>query len=1821
MVALARALRGSLAVALLLALSLQASAQERRLLVTEGADYFGSDYDVRKGVDLEACEAACVGDAQCQAFTFNTRAGWCFLKNGVGELRAVAGAVSGRIAGPQPSTVDRAAVRTAELRFLPQPYLDEARRFAGEAFQPAMEGSPEAIAADARRADAAGDHGRAAALYRTALRLRPERVDLWLAFTRAAAGETSSFYEAQQKILRDRTAGAINAYLRADAAADRAGSLVLLSDALAAREAWRPAIAALRASLAIRADAGLATRLDEMVAQHGFRITEHQVDSDAASPRICVLFSDPLPAGRADLADFVRAEGPGSLSVEVESRQICVDGAEHGARYRVSLRAGLPAADGETLARTVDLDIYVRDRAPSVRFPGTAYVLPAGGEPTIPVVSVNTDRIEASLYRVGDRQLARTVGDGSFLRQLSSYEGEEIAAQTGEEVWKGSVEVRRELNREETTAIPVGAMVARLAKGAYVLVARAAGAREEWGPEATQWFIVTDLGIATLDGNDGLHVFVRSLGSAASVAGAKLRLVALNNEILGEAETDAGGYARFAPGLTRGTGGMSPALVVAETGAGDYSVLDLTRSGFDLTDRGVEGRPPPGPLDVFLSTDRGVYRPGETVHATALVRDPRAEAVTGVPLTLIVTRPDGKESERRRLSDQGLGGLLAEVSLAPNAMRGTWRAAIHADPKGKALAEESLLVEDFQPERLTFDLASDAAALDPEAPPAVTVDARFLYGAPAGGLDVEGETQVRSADALAAFPGYRFGLASEPFDQVSEPFAGTSTDEDGRATLALKMPPLTRVSHPLEAIVNVRVLDPGGRPVERSLTLPVAGSESRAGLRPLFEDAVDENSTARFDAILVGADGSRAAGDLSWSLYKVRTDFQWFRSDGRWDYETTRSRNRVASGTVAAGAEEAGRISAPVEWGEYELEVAAAGEALPASVSFEAGWYVEPKALDTPEGLKVSLDKPSYRVGETATIHLESRFPGVGLLMVADDRLIATKAVEVAAEGTDVTLPVTRDWGPGAYVTASLYRPMDIAARRMPARALGLAWAAVDPGDRLLDLDLSAPAVSRPRGPLDVDLAIGNLAAGEEAYVTLAAVDVGILNLTRYETPAPDDWYFGQRQLGVAIRDLYDQLIDRMQGVRGIVRSGGDAGGLALAGPPPTEALLAWHSGIVRAGPDGRARFSIPIPDFTGTVRLMAMAWTKSGVGHAERDAVLRDPIVVSASAPRILAPGDRSRIALDLHAVEDVAGNVRLAVASDGPAIRIGEAEAGRDLAVEAGARRTVLVPVEAGSAGDAGIAVTLTLPDGSTLDKRLTVPVRYGEPPVVRVSQVRMPDGGRFTIGADAFSGLVPETASLFLSASGAGPLNVPAIVRGLDRYPYGCTEQLASRALPLLYLDSVSLAVGLGDDPDARARIEKAVAGILGNQAASGGFGLWGPGGDDFWLDAYVTDFLTRAREAGFAVPDAAFDLALDNLRNRLAYAPDFESGGEDVAYGLYVLAKNGRASIGDLRYYADTKLADFGTPLAKAQIGAALALYGDRLRADEAFRAALGLLDQTGDTGGWRSDYGTGLRDGAAILTLASETGSDAVEYRRLAERVGAERAAAAHTSTQEDAWSLLAAHALMERAEPLRFLLDGREIGGPLFRSIPAEAALSRPPELENRSGRPADLAVTIRGVPSAPEPASGNGYEIARAYFTLEGEPADPASVAQGTRLVTILTVTTSEAGGGRLLVEDPLPGGFEIDNPNLLAAGQVPDLAAFDAPAETSHVEFRADRFAAALDRSPEEPTRFQLAYVVRAVSPGVFAHPAAHVEDMYRPELRARSDSGRVEVVGPLR
>jgi alpha-2-macroglobulin len=392
----------------------------------------------------------------------------------------------------------------------------------------------------------------------------------------------------------------------------------------------------------------------------------------------------------------------------------------------------------------------------------------------------------------------------------------------------------------------------------------------------------------------------------------------------------------------------------------------------------------------------------------------------------------------------------------------------------------------------------------------------------------------------------------------------------------------------------------------------------------------------------------------------------------------------------------------------------------------------------------------------------------------------------------------------------------------------------------------------------------------------------------------------------------------------------------------------------------------------------------------------------------------------------------------------------------------------------------------------------------------------------------------------------------------------------------------------------------------------------GGDDAWLDSYVTDFLTRARERGFAVPDAGFKLALERLRNFAVNAPEpGKNGGRDLAYALYVLARNGVAPVGDLRYIADAKLGDVATPIAKAQIAAALGLLGDRLRAERAYAAALEALAPKAQAArAAREDYGSNLRDAAAVVMLTAEGNAPPPTVVAAVQKVEAAREAApAATSTQENAWMVLAARAIGKQSQ-LSLDVGGDALKKPLYRTIRAGELQAAPFKVTNTGDAPVRAVVSVSGAPVTPEPAAERGFKIERAYYTLDGTPADPAKARQNQRFAVVLKVTEPAPQYGRVMVADYLPAGFEIDNPRLVSSGDAGTLSWITEAAEPVYSEFRDDHFAASFDRNSKSPAVFTVAYVVRAVSPGTYVLPQAYVEDMYLPDRFGRTATGTVTV-----
>jgi uncharacterized protein YfaS (alpha-2-macroglobulin family) len=790
-------------------------------------------------------------------------------------------------------------------------------------------------------------------------------------------------------------------------------------------------------------------------------------------------------------------------------------------------------------------------------------------------------------------------------------------------------------------------------------------------------------------------------------------------------------------------------------------------------------------------------------------------------------------------------------------------------------------------------------------------------------------------------------------------------------------------------------------------------------------------------------------------------------------------------------------------------------------------------------------------------------------------------------------VPVLAEWGPGAYVAVHLFRGGD---GSRPGRAIGLVWVGVDPAARKLDVAIDAADRYQPRARAAIAV---RTAPG--AWVSLAAVDEGILRLTRFVSPDPAPHFLGRRRLGLDIRDDWGRLIAPAEGEATLLRQGGDEGGFVLPDIPQHTVTLFVPP--VRAGADGLARVPLDLPDFNGQVRLMVVGWQGSRIGSAAADILVRDALVAEPLLPRFLAPGDEARLPVLLHSLDLPPGEAVVRLSVEGPLALSGADRLAANLAT--GAQALPATMLRATGAGRGVLRLDVTGPAGFHIQREAALTIRPARGPMSVVASSEL------AAGAEAALGL-PVPANRFLAgtwkatASFGAPVryDAAALVRALDDYPLSCLEQAVSRGFPLALLADGPLA-----GEDRAGRLQSTVQRVLDLQRYDGGFALWGASGEaQAWLSGYAMEFLLRARAAGAAVPDSAVDEGLKYLSEAL-------QGGEDDAehlavrpYWLYVLALGDKGLPGEARVLAE-QIDKLPTPLAKAQLGAALALAHDQPRAEAAFAKAL----ESPERKWWGYDYGTALRDQAAIVVLLKESGLLADRLARLVADLPGADLAPASLSTQEQAWTAAAAAVLGRDGKPPRVAVNGVELAGT---SPVRTVALTAPGNVRNLGDHPLWQSVSITGVPLVAPPAARNGMRVTRKFLTLDGSTLDLDHLKQNTVFVLLLEGRAEDGQDHRAMIVQGLPAGWEA-----VAQFAEGDSQGMPWLGKLSGDEVRIaadDRTAAVVDLTAEQPA-FRVAVRLRAVTVGDFEIPGAELADMYRPGIYARQGANRVKVLGP--
>jgi len=1600
----------------------------------------------------------------------------------------------------------------------------------------------------------------------------------------------------------------------------------------------------------------------------GFALVRAYPDQRQDALAIAVEFSRPL-VGTQDfdkLLTFAERVGEGSgWTLSDDGKVLRYPHVPANSTVTLRVSGALTAADGSKLGKDIEMKVFTGELEPAVGFASQGSVLPAKESRGLPVVSVNVNEVDVEFLRVREASLPKFFAEyqrggrrGSWELDPSWYDEDDDdsrppISKLAEPVYVNRFVLGGERNERVLTYLPIGDIAELQQPGLYFAVMKKAGAFK--GQYDTAFFSVSDIGLHVRAYKDKLFVHTASLESGDGLGSVELRVLDKRGEPVFKAGTDGNGNAMLDYAL-------DAAHVLTAARGKDVTMLPFNQPALDLSEFAVSGREQAW-FDVFAWSGRDLYRPGETVRVSALLRDndgkPVVAGTTGKSsgksqsLFVRLKQPDGKTFVESRIEPQASGYFRFEKLIPAEAPTGRWQVEFRTDPASKdAVQGMTLRVEEFLPERMKLDLDSDDAVLRSGQPFRLHAKGAYLYGAPASNnrFTAKLAVMVDQHPLGDRAKGWFFGDPTIELPKEAKDVVDATLDAQGELRQDIALPQEVKGNTPVKAIVSGSLFETGGRSVNRSVERVLWPADALVGVRPLFDDGdgADSNANARFELMRYGSDGQpRPAKGLKLSLVREHRDYHWSHDeDSGWDYDFTRRFETLETRTVDAGAT-ALRFDFPVEWGDYRIEVFDPSTKLTMRYPFRAGWGWddENRGLDArPDKVKLALDKTAYRAGDTLKATLTPPHAGKGLVMVESDRMLFVQAVDVKP-GTVVEIPVTEDWERhDVYVTALVFRGGSATSKITPARAVGVAWVPMDRHDRRVAVGLSVKKQVRPEQPLQVTVSAPQL-AGKQAYATVSAVDVGILNITRFPVPDANAHFFAQRRLGVDAYDIYGRVIESFDGGTAKLRFGGD---MALAALPqarrPTARVqtVDLFAGPVQLDARGNARISLPVPDFNGTLRVSALVYSGTQYGNRDVETVVRAPIVAEASMPRVMAPGDRSTVTLDITNFTGKAGDFKVRVDGIGPA-SIGDNERGAKLASEA--KATLSFPLAATEGYSVAQVRVRVDGNGFKVDRRYDLPVRPAWPSVVRSRTQVLGEGGAVAIDVGFAEGLMPGSVTARMMVSALPPIPFAAALKGALDYPYGCAEQTTSKGYAALELDAATakqFGISGLDAEKRRARMEGAFGRLASMQVSSGHFSMWGS--DDYVdpsLTPYIVEFLLDAREGGFAIPDAVLQKALQRLSEDLL-AGGHEFYGRDhrehlkfayQAHAGYALARVNRAPLGTLRALYDNERKRTLTALPLVHLGLALAMQGDKARGDKAIAAGFAFQ---GDRPGYLGGYDSPLRDAALMVALTHERGYAKPAYDARVLDIGRDLDARRKApwfwlSTQEQIALARLGKALA--ADNGKLVSGNFSVGGEA-EAVPEAKAFGRDFDYATLDkgvrfapqGKPPFYAsLDVAGVPRQAPAPDASVIKVERDLYATDGKPWTPRTLKEGEALIVRVTVTADQDMPDALLT-DLLPAGLEIENFNLGDGRQWADvvidginITERSGEAEVRHEEFRDDRYVAALKL--EAGGKARLFYLVRAVTPGTYTAPPPLVEDMYRPALRGvgKSVPASITVVQP--
>lgn len=1509
-------------------------------------------------------------------------------------------------------------------------------------------------------------------------------------------------------------------------------------------------------------------------------------------------------------------------------------------KYEVIVKPGLEAINGVTHAGNRSFTVNTRRSMPSASFASNGHVMSAQLKRALPVTTLNVDEVDLDFFRIAPDNIPLW---SSFSHsQRRDYYSLGNFTKTNPLVYSGRFTIDHKRHQRTTTNIDLSGIEALDQKGAYLAVIRIPGQYSR--RYDTNFFTVSDIGLQIRKNAKALHAISHSIVSGKPLENIEISLYK-GKDLKAQQKTDQDGIATFGNWFSGVT------TIIARNG--DQSTVIRLDRPLDLSGiRNAVSRH--HDTQVFAWGPRDLYRPGETLEAFAILRDFDGRSLKSIPIKAEIIDPTGSRAHATTLNQDSHGAYLLDFKLPESAKTGKWKLAYRLSGDNKILHEYFFSVEDFLPERMKLTLfdgdATKRRLLVDSGTLEIPVAGDYLYGAPASGNKVDGFVIAElDRHPFEKWSGYAFGIDGEKISTKRQRLQEINLSEEGKGKWQVNLSPWRDIRSPLALTTTASLYESGGRPVTRSISATRIKQDELVGIEPQFKERADNNSRPSFKLLLTDAKGDQLAGK-GYQLSLVREDrnYYWTYDDNSgWTWHYDPMNYEVFSSRVEFDGTGSTSVSVPVKWGNYRLEVRNASNELVSSYKFRTRWYWWGNGNDRtslkPDQVRMAFKDELYHQGDSARLLLTPPTDGLATITVENnDKVLWVTQQQVVSKGTEIEIPIADNWHRhDIYVTATVLTPGDMVHSVAPKRSFGFINLPLKRKDADLEVTIEAPERIQPKQKVTAKVTVSaSQAIPANTFVTLAAVDVGVLNITRFATPDPADYLYGARRYDATYYDVYGRIIENAGFNYVQQRFGGgfrrSAAELSRGGDKPNShvEIMAWQSKPVQVSADGTAEIVMDVPEFNGKMRWMAVVYSDQAYGNAEAETTVADKLVTQLSKPRFMAFGDSAQLSLDLsnQSGAPFTVNVDMAVSGAFPDERWQQ-----DVTLADTQKTTLKFPVSTEQAGEGKIVLQVKSDPSAeeviSVQRDWSVGTRSAYPSITRKAQKVISTEEPWTPEL-AFDDLKKDSVQAQLILSSLPPIDVSSHFKHLLNYPYGCTEQSTSSGYPWVLVDNIAArSMGLTPfieqkfkqsytDEFRKTQIDKAVKRVLAHQTSNGGFGLWSNRSDEMnWLTVYVSDFLTDAKSAGAKVPTASLEQAIkrlqnylmgrSNISNRWTQDHDYYSFATK-AYTAYVLAKINRLNLSDLRrFYEGNKEIKSKSTLPWTHLGFAFDMLGDSNRAKIAYEKAL----QSDYTAGYYGTYGSQLRDLAlsfAILAKRGQADGDMLlaifelskERRWLStqERNALFKAAlAAGTATGEKLAALITTTEFtqnIDQQEPFKSLLNYDQLAS--ITDIKAQ-------------DHTVYASLELVGQYATTPPPHSNGLTIMRDYFDIDGQPIELNKLQSGALVIVRLAATADHFTPDGLVV-DLLPAGLELENQNLSNASvnlskiaiEGENLKDWRKNNQVQHVEYRDDRFVAAL--ALERTHRnYYLYYLARAVTPGQYLVPPPYIEDMYRPYYQA--------------